>query len=198
MGSDHLPPPDEAAASARLARLGVEGPFLLSVGTREPRKNQARLLEAYARIRNRLPERWPLVLVGPEGWGDPLPPQPGVVEAGTVSAAELAALYGRAQLLAYVPLVEGFGLPPVEAMALGAPVVASPLPSTGDAAFVVDPRDTDSIAEGIARVAVDDDLRADLVRRGREQTSELTWSSIARRHLAVWRAARDLAEATRG
>jgi glycosyltransferase involved in cell wall biosynthesis len=198
MGSDHLPPPDDASAAERLERLGVAGPFLLSVGTREPRKNLARLLAAYAALRDRLPERWPLVLVGPEGWGDRLAPQRGVVLTGTVPAAELAALYSRSRLLVYVPLVEGFGLPPVEAMALGAPVVASPLPSTGDAAFEVDPNDADSIAEGVLRVAADDELRADLVRRGSERASELTWRSIAGRHLAVWRAAREAEEAARG
>ncbi|MGA8725732.1 MAG: glycosyltransferase family 1 protein, partial [Acidimicrobiales bacterium] len=198
MGSDHLPPPDHTAAAARLARLGVRGPFLLSVGTLEPRKNQVRLLQAYSDIRSRLPDGWSLVLVGPEGWGDRITPPPGVVLAGTVPAAELAALYSRARLLAYVPLVEGFGLPPVEAMALGAPVVASPLPSTVGAAFEVDPCDVDSIGEGILRVAVDDELRADLVRRGKDRTSGLTWSSIARSHLAVWRAARETVDATRG
>jgi glycosyltransferase involved in cell wall biosynthesis len=198
MGADHLPPPDEEAASARLDRLGVEGPFLLSVGTLEPRKNQIRLLQAYAQIRSRLPGRWPLILVGPEGWGERLPPQRGAVLAGSVPAAELSALYARARLLVYVPLVEGFGLPPVEAMSLGAPVVASRLPSTGDAAFEVDPRDTDSIAEGMLRVALDDELRAELVRRGREHTAALSWSSIARQHLAVWRAARGTEEPTGG
>ena len=198
MGSDHLPPPDDAAASRRLARLGVGEPFLLSVGTREPRKNQTRLLEAYGRTRDRLPARWPLVLVGPEGWGGSLPTQAGVVETGSVPAAELAALYRRARLLVYVPLVEGFGLPPIEAMALGTPVVASPLPSTGGAAFEVDPHDTESIAQGILRVAVDDAVREDLVRHGMDHTSALTWSSIARRHLAVWRAARESEETARG
>jgi glycosyltransferase involved in cell wall biosynthesis len=198
MGVDHLPPADEDAASARLARLGVTGPFVLSVGTREPRKNQARLLDAYARVRDRLPERWPLVLVGPEGWGDPLAPQAGVVSTGAVPGAELAALYARARLVAYVPLVEGFGLPPVEAMWFGTPVVASPVPSTGDAAFEVDPRDTDSIAEGMLRVATDEELRERLVARGKEHTSQLTWSNLARRHLAVWRAARGSEEPARG
>lgn len=198
MGSDHLPPPDHTAAAARLARLGVAGPILLSVGTLEPRKNQARLLRAYSEIRGLLPEGCSLVLVGPEGWGDRITPPQGVVLAGTVPAAELAALYSRALLLAYVPLVEGFGLPPVEAMALGAPVVASPMPSTEGAAFEVEPGDVDSIAQGILRVAVEVELRADLIRRGKARTSGLTWSSIARRHLTVWRAARGTEEATRG
>ncbi len=156
MGSDHLPPPDLEAASTLLSRLGVHGPFLLSVGTLEPRKNQARLIAAYERVRGLLPEPWPLVMVGPSGWGKQVRPEAGVVLAGLVSPAELSALYAMTRLLAYVPLIEGFGIPPVEAMAFGAPVVASPLPSTAGAAFEVDPHDVESIAEGLLRVATDD------------------------------------------
>ena len=114
----------------------------------------------------------------------------GVVLAGLVAPPELSALYAMARLLAYVPLIEGFGLPPVEAMAFGAPVVASPLPSTAGAAFEVDPHDTDSIAEGILRVATDDEERTRLRSLGLARSAELTWSAIARRHVAVWEEAR--------
>jgi len=193
MGSDHLPPPDLAGAGTLLSRLGVNGPFLLSVGTLEPRKNQARLIEAYGRVRARLPEPWPLVMVGPSGWGQRVKPGVGVVLAGSVSPPELSALYTMARLLAYVPLIEGFGIPPIEAMALGAPVVASPLPSTAGAAFEVDPHDVESIAAGLLRVATDEDERSRLRSRGLERSSELTWSAVARRHLAVWSEAVDLA-----
>jgi glycosyltransferase involved in cell wall biosynthesis len=93
-------------------------------------------------------------------------------------------------LLAYVPLEEGFGLPPVEAMAMGTPVVASPLPSTSGAAFEVDPLDTDSIAGGLLAVATDEDGRERLRRLGRERSDELRWSGIARQHRAVWEEAR--------
>jgi glycosyltransferase involved in cell wall biosynthesis len=186
MGSDHLPAPDMAAAAAHLEQLGVLGPFLLCVGTLEPRKNLQRLIEAYGRIRPSLPEPWPLVMVGPSGWGEQVEPTIGVVFAGSVSTTELSGLYASARLLAYVPLIEGFGLPPVEAMSVGTPVVASPLPSTGGAAFEVDPNDTGSIAEGLLMVATDEATRESLVRRGSARSTELTWSSIARRHRDVW------------
>ncbi len=186
MGSDHLPPPDMEAAADHLAELGIHGPFLLCVGTLEPRKNLQRLVEAYSSIRDDLPEPWPLVMVGPSGWGEQVAPTTGVILAGTVSPSELSGLYASARLLAYVPLIEGFGLPPVEAMSVGTPVVASPLPSTGGAAFEVDPNDTDSIADGLLRVATDEELRADLVRRGLARSTDLTWSSIAGRHRSVW------------
>jgi glycosyltransferase involved in cell wall biosynthesis len=190
MGADHLPPPNFGAGTALLSRLGVDGPFLLSVGTLEPRKNQTRLIEAYGRIRGSLPEPWPLVLVGPTGWGRQLAPAPGVILAGLVSPSELSALYAMSRLLAYVPIIEGFGLPPVEAMAFGTPVVASPLPST-TAAFEVDPRQTDSIADGLLRVAIDEDERKRLHSLGLQRAAELSWTGIARRHVTVWNEARE-------
>jgi alpha-1,3-rhamnosyl/mannosyltransferase len=189
MGSDHLPPPDTDTATAHLAELGVTGPFLLCVGTLEPRKNLQRLVSAYGTIRDTLPEPWPLVMVGPSGWGEQVEPTTGVVLAGTVSAAELSGLYASARLLAYVPLIEGFGLPPVEAMSVGTPVVASPLPSTGGAAYEVDPSDTSSIAAGLLEVATDARTREELVHRGAIRSQELAWASIARRHREVWDAA---------
>ncbi len=193
MGSDHLPPPDPEAATALLSSLGVHGPFLLSVGTFEPRKNQFRLVEAYERIRGSLPAPWPLVMVGPSGWGERVRPATGVVFAGLVPPTVLSAFYATARLLAYVPLIEGFGLPPVEAMAFGTPVVASPLPSTAGAAHEVDPLDSDSIAHGLLAVATDDVERSRLQELGRRRSSALRWSGIARQHLAVW----DEADGTR-
>jgi glycosyltransferase involved in cell wall biosynthesis len=194
MGSDHLPPPDLEAARALLSRMGVDGPFLLSVGTLEPRKNQARLIEAYGRIRGSLPEPWPLVMVGPSGWGERVRPEASVVLAGLVSPPELSALYAMARLLAYVPLIEGFGIPPVEAMAFGTPVVASPLPSTAGAAFEVDPHDVESIAQGLLHVATNEGERSRLQSLGLNRSAELTWSAVARRHLAVWNEARAFAQ----
>src|SRR5439155_8225434 len=81
-GCDHLPPPDQDGAAALLARVGVVDDYLLTVSTLEPRKNLPRLLAAYGAARPRLPEPWPLVVVGPTGWGDRLRPAPGVVLAG--------------------------------------------------------------------------------------------------------------------
>lgn len=190
MGADHLPPPDDAAAARLLGRLGVEGPFLLSVGTLEPRKNLERLVAAYRSARPRLPGPWPLLMVGPSGWGPRLEPADGVVTAGLVAPGELSALYRRARLLAYVPLVEGFGLPPVEAMDSGIPVVASPLPSTGGAAYEVDPHSVEAIADALVAVGTDEVVRSVLVERGLARAAGLRWSTIARRHVAVWEAAR--------
>jgi len=188
-GADHLPAPDHTGASALLERLGVGGQFLLSVGTLEPRKNLVRLVAGYERARPRLPEPWPLVVVGPRGWGPEGPPSSaatGVVWAGPVDDATLAALYARARLLAYVPLVEGFGLPPVEAMRQGTPVLSSALPSLGAAARVVDPDRVEDIAAGLVEVATDETLRRQLVARGTARADELTWKASARAHRDLW------------
>ena len=202
-GCDHLPPPDHLGASTLLSQLGVNGPpYLLSVGTLEPRKNLSRLIEAYRLVRPSLPDPWPLVVVGPAGWGPDHGPGPGsasyttsgstnsgtdgVVFAGRVDSTVLAALYDQARLLAYVPLAEGFGLPPVEAMHAGIPVVSSSLPSVGSAALIVDPLSVDSIAEGLMTAALDDKVRADLIAAGTAHAAGLTWSATAARHVALW------------
>lgn len=189
-GCDHLPPPDAAGAVRTLDRLGVLGPYLLSVGTLEPRKNLARLVAAYGRARPSLPEPWPLVLVGPAGWGvdaGRLTAQPGVVLAGAVGDAVLAGLYAGARCVAYVPLFEGYGLPAVEAMAAGVPVVASPVPSTAGAALEVDPLDVGAVAAGLVQVATDGDRRAGLVTAGLLRAGQLTWKAAAGRHVEAWR-----------
>jgi glycosyltransferase involved in cell wall biosynthesis len=186
-GSDHLPPPDHDAAANALTRLGVAGDFLLTVSTLEPRKNLARLFAAFRAARPLLPDpSWPLVVVGPSGWGPAAPPEPGVLMAGPVGGATLAALYARARLLAYVPLAEGFGFPPVEAMAACTPVVASLMPSTAGAAHEVDPLDVEAIADGLATVASDDARRARLVTAGLLRSGDLTWAASARRHAELW------------
>lgn len=186
-GSDHLPPPDDAATDVLLRRLGVRGSFVLTVGTLEPRKNLERLIRAYVAARSSLPESWPLVVVGPSGWGDVGTAPSDVHVTGPVRPAVLASLYARARCLAYVPLVEGFGLPVVEAMRARLPVVASPLPSAGAATREVDPVDVDAIADGLLEVCTDDDVRRRLVAAGERRAAELTWARSAALHADLWR-----------
>jgi glycosyltransferase involved in cell wall biosynthesis len=197
-GSDHLVGADLAATDALLAQLGVDGEFLLTVSTLEPRKNVDRLLMAYRNLRRSLPKPWHLVIVGPTGWGPQLPSpedQAGVVLAGAVPDAVLTGLYQRARAFTYVPLTEGYGLPPLEAMRAGTPaVVANEVPSVHDlgeegepAVAIVNPVDVDDIAAGLYRVLTDEAMRADLAARGEAYARERTWQSTAEQHRALWR-----------
>jgi len=186
-GCDHLPPADAEGAAALLARFDVRGPYLLTVGTLEPRKNLPGLVQAFLRARPSLPEPWPLVVVGPRGWGDGLRPTPGVVLTGPVDAPVLAGLYAGARCTAYVPLYEGFGLPAVESMAACTPVVASSgLPSVGGAALEVDPTDVAALADALVVAAGDERRRAELVTAGLLRAGDLTWTAAARRHVELW------------
>jgi alpha-1,3-rhamnosyl/mannosyltransferase len=196
-GTDHLAPPDDEATTAVLRRAGVRGEYLLTVSTLEPRKNLDRLVQAYHQARPQLPEPWPLVIVGPTGWGHTGRPQEaqGVLFTGSVPDAVLSALYRRARAFAYVPLTEGYGLPPLEAMRMGTPsVVSSEVPSVHDlgephfpAARIVDPLDVDDMAAALAAVLTDDTLRRDLAARGSSFASARTWQSAAAAHVRLWR-----------
>ena len=200
-GADHLPAPDARAADVLLQKMGVSGDFLLTVGTLEPRKNVDRLVRAFARVRDSLPGPWPLVIVGPAGWG-PEPPVPRaadhVVFTGPVPDVVLSEMYRRARAFAYVPLTEGYGLPPLEAMLVGIPtVVSDEVPSVRDIgalgpapARIVDPLDVDDIARGLADVLTDDALRAELAGRGAAYASTRTWRGAARAHIELWRSLR--------
>ena len=180
-----------------LARHGLEAPFFLYVGAAYPYKNLARLIEAFAGVSG---ERR-LVLAGDhEDFGAELRTRAAdlgvaerVVFPGAVTEAELAALYGRALAYVFVSLSEGFGLPGLEAMAAGVPVVAARAASLpeiyGDAAHYCDPLDVGSIAGSLAEVASDGHLRARLVERGRRRAGEFSWARTAEQTLAVYREA---------
>jgi alpha-1,3-rhamnosyl/mannosyltransferase len=170
------------------------------VGTLEPRKNLGRLVQAFRRARAALPEPWPLVIVGPTGWGRGARPHEtdGVVFTGSVPDPVLSGLYYRARAFAYVPLTEGYGLPPLEAMRMGTPsLVSAEVPSVNDIgapgpapARIVDPYDIDDMANGLVAVLTDEPLRDDLTARGARLAGARTWQATAREHIALWRGLR--------
>lgn len=185
LGWDHLPDADDPGSEALLDRIGVSGPFLLAVGTIEPRKNLPRLVDAYRTIAAQV-DNIPLLIVGPHGWGAALKSAPGVMLVGSPSTAILTALYRRCSVFVSVPLLEGFGLPVLEALSQGAVVVSSGTPSAGVATYRVDPTNTGAIAEGIRRAVTDTDLRRELKRVGRAHAADRTWVQCAHQHARVW------------
>ena len=177
---------------AALDGLGVRRPFALAAGTLEPRKNLTALLQAWRDAADELSE-WTLVLAGPPGWGPTLPKTPGVVLTGWLGDETLPGLLAAADLFCYPSLYEGFGLPPLEAMAAGTPVVAGDYPCArevlGDGAVVVDPTDKESLAAAITSVARDGSLRKSLTMRGRSVASSYTWQRTASETMRAYQAA---------
>jgi glycosyltransferase involved in cell wall biosynthesis len=190
-GNDEL---DEAA----LDRLGVRAPYCLAVASLEPRKNLNRLLDAWDLLPVALRDGHVLVIVASAGWL-----QGGLKERlrrlgrkGSVRSLkhlagfDLAALYRRARLVVFPSLAEGFGLPVAEAMACGAPVVTSNVSSmpevAGEAAVLVDPEDSDAIADGIRRVLESEVLRRDLRERGPERALQFSGELVVPRLLEIY------------
>jgi len=191
-------PRHPAEIAATLARYGLAaGDYVLHLGALEPRKNLPALLDAMALARARRPDLPPLVLAGPPGWRNAGLRRrlgtAGVRHVGYVGDDAAAALLAGALLFVYPSLYEGFGLPPVEAMASGTPVVASADPALaevlGDAALLVDPRDPEALADAIVRALDDTALRTRLRALGLARAQRFTWERAAAETAAVYAAA---------
>ncbi len=172
--------------------------YLLYVGTIEPRKNLTRLLRVWTKL-YQAGEAPPLVIVGARGWLaddffaalEQCPVRHAVHLTGYVNEALLPAVYAAATAFIFPSLYEGFGLPPLEAMACGTPVACSNTSSlpevVGEAALTFDPTDEEAMADAIRRLIGDDELRAELRERGRKQAARFTWKRTAHQTLAVYR-----------
>jgi glycosyltransferase involved in cell wall biosynthesis len=179
-----------------LSQLKVRRPYVLFVGTIEPRKNLVRLVRAYRRVAaTGVPHT--LILAGPLGWHhEPLMRElalegPGeIVMTGSLAPDELDAVYRAAEAFVYPSLYEGFGLPVVEAMARGIPTIASNTTSvpevSGDAALGVNPRSIREIAAAIESVCTDVELARSLATRGRARAERFSWDETARLTLGVY------------
>jgi len=168
--------------------------IVLFVGAIQRRKNVARLVRAF----EAMPEGWRLVLAGAAGWGaeeelqavETSPRKSSIEVCGYVSAEQLDSLYSRARIFAFASLDEGFGMPVLDAMAHGTAVVTSrrsALPEVaGNAALLVDPENVDELAAALRELAVNDEAREDLGRRGRARAAGFSWESAVKRTWAVY------------
>ena len=192
--------PNEAEEIRR--RFGVSRDFLLAVGSLQPRKNLVRLIRAYARLRSERENFSPqLVIVGRKLWlaseiFDEVKRQrwaDDVILTGYVADEDLPALYRAARAFVYPSLFEGFGLPPLEAMACGTPVVTSDISSlpeiAGDAALLIDPNDERALANALIEIMNNDRLRAELRVKGIAQAKKFTWRDAAEKTLRLYQEA---------
>ncbi len=199
-------PLSQEAARRFCKDRGLPETFVLWVGTLEPRKNLAALFRAFAALKGKLPPaRDTLVLAGPVGWRyeetaklfDELGLAGRTVFFGPATEDELAMLYNAAWAFAFPSLYEGFGLPPLEAMACGTPVVASDAPALpevlGDAALYVPPHDDQALAAALLRISHDTALAAELSRKGLARAAEFSWRQAAQQTLAIYHRVADAA-----
>ncbi|MEM7352099.1 MAG: glycosyltransferase family 1 protein [Acidobacteriota bacterium] len=177
-------------------RFGVDGEPVLALATLEPRKNFARLLEAYLGLNDDLRFRHPLVIAGGGGWKNTdlltgLDESSSVHLIGRVEEDELAMRYSAAALFAYPSLAEGFGLPVVEAMACGTPVLTAGASAmsevAGGAARLVDPLDVGAIRQGLDELLRDPEERHRLSALGRRRAAEFSWRRTAQQTLEIYR-----------
>jgi glycosyltransferase involved in cell wall biosynthesis len=194
-----LRPGEPVAGAAVRKKYGLPEGYLLYVGTIQPRKNIDTLIKAYARLRTERDAMPKLVIVGRKGWLydrlfamiSELGLTEEIIFTGFVPDDELPHIYAGAALFAYLSFFEGFGLPPLEAMASGLPVVTSNTTSlpevVGDAGIAVPPADVEAVTAAIARLLDDKIFAGTLGARGRERARLFSWEAAARETLEIYR-----------
>ncbi len=196
----HLGITSLVAPSARsdLSEMGIFKPYFLFVGTLEPRKNLRRLLSAYASLPEFVRDAYSLVIAGGKGWGcidlnaviRSLGLEGSVILVGYVSDSQLTSLYSNARFLAMPSIYEGFGLPLLEAMSLGIPVLTSNCSSlpevVGNAGLLVDPLDDLALAKGLLNLLMDDVLHANLASKTLPNAKRFSWDKCAAETIAVF------------
>lgn len=199
VGPDFTPLRDEGRLAGIRTRYGIERKYLLSVGNLQPRKNLVRLIKVYTRLRETVEDFYhQLVIVGKKAWryknivhqAHRSPYARDVIFTGYVPEADLPGLYSGASAFVCVSLFEGFGLPVLEAMACGVPIISSnssSLPEVvGGAGLMVDPYDEDALAKAILRLVEDDALRARLAEESLRRAAKFSWRRTAELTLAVY------------
>ncbi len=191
--------PARLAAFRRTLGLDPVTPYILFIGVIEPRKNLMGLIEAFDILKSRRPLPHKLVVAGRRGWlsdatmerAERSPYRSEIIFPGFIPEGEIATLYSAAEAFAFPSHYEGFGLPVLEAMACGTPVVASRASSlpevVGDAGMQVDPDDSDRLASALELLALNPEMRADFRERGIARAATFTWDAAARVMLDVYR-----------
>ncbi|HYI44029.1 MAG TPA: glycosyltransferase family 1 protein [Actinomycetota bacterium] len=186
-------------SDSALAGMGIARPFVLATGTDAPRKNLQRLLDAWLAAEMGR-SGWTLVLAGPRGWGPRFGRTDDIHPLGWIGDETLPGLMAAADVFCYPSLYEGFGLPPLEAMAAGTACLVGEYSAArevlGEGAFLVDPLSTESVADGLRRLVDDSQLRRTFSVRGRAQASLYTWEKTARATLGAYAAAIDAHKAS--
>lgn len=189
---------DPVILGATRHKYGLKHPLVLGVGTLEPRKNHLALIKAFAQAQKKKKGPAMLALAGGKGWlyeetqqvVEQLRLENKVRFLGRVSDLELISLYSMADVFAFPSFFEGFGIPPLEAMACGAPVITSNTSSlpeiVGDAALLVDPFDVSALGQAITRLLEDEQLREELRQKGYQRVQRYTWSESASKMLSVY------------
>lgn len=190
---------DPILLDATRHKFGLKHPLVLGVGTLEPRKNHIGLIKAFYQAHKKKSGPAMLAIAGGQGWlyeetqqlVEELKLERHVRFLGRVTDLELVTLYSMADVFAFPSFFEGFGIPPLEAMACGAPVITSntsALPEVvDDAAIQVDPGDISALAEAITRLLEDEHLREELRQKGYQRVQQYTWATSARKMLAVYK-----------
>lgn len=196
--AEYRPACDTVDIAGILQKYDVPTPYILYVGSAAARKNIARLLRAFAQVQPKHPQMH-LVVAGVPGWRnsalaplvDELALGDSLYFTGFINEADLPTLYGAAHLFAFPSLLEGFGLPVLEAMACGTPVITADGSSlreiAGDAALLVDPTRVDEIATALHTLLSDKELAAALQRKGLTHVQEFSWDRVARETVEVYR-----------
>jgi glycosyltransferase involved in cell wall biosynthesis len=195
VGDDFRKIEDGEYLKDRLDGMGIDYPYILYLGTLEPRKNVERLIEAFVQLKTGKQINEKLVISGIKGWGyqsifdkvASLGIEKEIIFTGFVPNEFLPFLYNGASAFVYPSLYEGFGLPLVEAMACGVPVVTSNISSlpevAGDAAILINPYSVDELADGIWRILSDEELRHQCIKKGIERAKSFTWERCAKNTL---------------
>jgi glycosyltransferase involved in cell wall biosynthesis len=189
----------EAARQLIAEQYGIRAPFVLTVGVIQPRKNLPRLMEAFAKLKGNWQSEHELVIVGKRGWMESglerriqrLGLTGHVILTGYVPYERLPAFYSAAEAFVYPSVYEGFGLPPLEAMACGTPVITgdrSSLPEVvGEAGIMVDPYDVDAFIEAMSNVLSSESLKAEMTAQGLKQAGKFSWDEMARQVSVIYR-----------